>query len=113
MVKGYKSNMLNSIVRKIIGTVGVSICSMIYVGGLIHLGFRYLSNADCSISVFFCVFISTFMLLSGCIGIYYVNPTLWNLVHSTKEKGKGSILNLLPDIKSINEFLEYIGSMKE
>ena len=105
--------MLNSIIRKIIGALGVSICGMIFIGGLIHLGFRYLSNADFSISVFFWVFILTFMLLSGCIGIYYVNPTLWNLVHSTKEKGKGSILNLLPDIKSINEFLEYIGSIRK
>lgn len=103
--------MLRAFIRKILGAICISTCSMVFIGGFIHLGFTLLGNTDLSIPVFFCIFISTFMLLLGCISLYHVNTTLWNSVHSAKEKSKGSILNLLPDIKGINDFLEYIGTI--
>ena len=100
-----------SIIRKIIGAIETSICNMFIIGGLISLGFRLISGADCKISIFFYILITTFIALLGCIGIYHVNSTLWDDVNNIKEKGKNSVMNLLPDIKAINDFLEYVGNI--
>lgn len=95
-----------------LGCLGSAFAITMMIGGMVHLGLKCLFNVDAGISLFVVVFLFVMALLIACVGLYSVNPSLWNKVHKEHEKGTGNtamLFRLIPDIYLFVDLVNYVG----
>ena len=99
------SNVKTTITR-IIGCLEIALACAVIFGGMITFAIKMMFGADLSINVFVVLFIMFLCLLLACVGIYAVNPTLWNTVHDKRDDLL--LFRMLPDIRVIVELVDYM-----
>lgn len=67
-------------------------------------------NSNTSISLFIKLFIIIGITLIACLLLYTVNEALWKSVYKAKENKDNILLQMLPNIELIVEFIEFVGN---
>lgn len=99
-------NKVKTAITRIIGCLEIALaCSFIF-GGMITFAIKMMFSADLSVNVFVVLFIMFLCLLLACVGLYSVNPTLWNEVHEKRDDLL--LFRMIPDIRVIVELVDYM-----
>lgn len=99
-------NKLKIIVTRILGCLEIALgCTFIF-GGMTEFAVKMLFNVDVGINVFVVIFTMIICLLLACVGIYAVNPTLWDTVHDKRDDLL--LFRMIPDIHVIVELVDYM-----
>ena len=97
---------LKTIVTRILGCLEIALGFTFIAGGMITFAVKTLFNVDAGINVFVVIFTMIICSLLACVGIYYVNPTLWNTVHDKRDDLL--LFRIIPDIRVIVDFVDYM-----
>lgn len=98
-------------ITRIIGCLEIALACAVTFGGMLTFAIKMMFDADLSVNVFVVLFIVFLCLLLACIGIYSVNPTLWNIVHDKRDV---LLFRMVPDISVIVELVDYmVGNNKD
>lgn len=96
--------------KRILGSAGVAFFSTVIIGGcLLYVSEMWFSRCI-SISAIIMIFLLILALLVGCTCLYACNQKLWDSVH---DKRDNPLFKLLSDIRSIMDFVEYVGDGME
>lgn len=95
--------------KRILGSAGVAFFGTVIIGGCLLFISSIWFSGCISISTIIMIFLIILALPVGCTCLYACNQKLWDSVH---DKRDNPLFKLLPDIRSIVDFVEYVGDVR-
>lgn len=94
--------------KRIIGCIGIALTETFFIGGAISFIGTLWWDAEPSLLLLLCIFVTTTVFLIACLSLYCANVSLWDSVYEAHETKNNSILCMLPNIKVVVELIDYI-----
>lgn len=102
------------IMKYIVGILKLAIVFSTYMFGIMSLVCKLLWQVDLSIAVLLYLLIIITAFLAGCTLIYHFNKTLWNNIDTVHQNNdKNNIMIMVPNIKVIVDFIEYMTKLQD
>lgn len=107
-------HIMKYIMKYIVGILKLAIVFSTYMFGIMSLVCKLLWKVDLSITVLLSLLIIITAFLVGCTVIYYVNKTIWNNIDTVHQNNdKNNIMIMVPNIKVIVDFIEYMAKLQD